>query len=550
MADKPIALELAKQQRAISVAEFFERNRHLLGFDNKRKALLTVVKEAVDNSLDACEEARILPEIRVEIVEMGNDRFRVSVEDNGPGIVKDKLGNIFGSLLYGSKFHKFKQARGQQGIGISASVLYAQLTTGRPARITSRISPKHPAYYVELHIDTNRNEPHLIKEGELNWKPEHGTRIELDIEASYQKGDQSVDSYLKQTAIVNPHATIIYTNPKAEQMVFPRATDKLPVEPKEIKPHPYGVELGIMMKMLKATESRTLQSFLTNEFSRVGGETAKEICASAGLPTTLKPGELQLPQIEALMNGIKNTKIISPPTDCISPIGAKLLEAGLRKEVSAEFYTAKTRTPEVYRGIPFIIEVAMAYGGEQPADQPVTLLRFANRVPLLYQQSACATTKSVTGTMWRTYGLQQSQGALPVGPMTIAIHLASVWPPFTSEAKEAIAHYPEIIKELKLALQECGRELGHYVNRKRRVAEQQERVNIFENYIPVVAESLAQLISDNKEKLTLALRKMLQKNREFILAHQAVTQAEGKEKREKSREEQITLKGSFEEESD
>jgi DNA topoisomerase-6 subunit B len=152
--------------------------------------------------------------------------------------------------------------------------------------------------------------------------------------------------------------------------------------------------------------------------------------------------------------------------------------------------------------------------------------------------------------MWRTYGLQQSQGALPVGPMTIAIHLASVWPPFTSEAKEAIAHYPEIIKELKLALQECGRELGHYVNRKRRVAEQQERVNIFENYIPVVAESLAQLISDNKEKLTLALRKMLQKNREFILAHQAVTQAEGKEKREKSREEQITLKGSFEEESD
>ncbi|MEK6875886.1 MAG: DNA topoisomerase VI subunit B, partial [Nanoarchaeota archaeon] len=264
----PIAIELAKKQREISIASFFEKNRHLLGFDNPRKSLLTTIKEAVDNSLDACEEAGVLPEINVEVVEMAETKFRVIVEDNGPGIVKKQIPNIFAKLLYGSKFFKLSQSRGQQGIGISASVLYAQLTTGKPARITSRIGKKHPAYYYELHIDTQNNKPEIIKEDEVEWKREHGTRIELDLEGSYQKGDQSIDQYLKQTAIVNPHVTIIYTNPKAEQIIFARASEEMPKKPVEIKPHPYGVEIGVMLSMLKLTEARTLQSFLMNEFSR------------------------------------------------------------------------------------------------------------------------------------------------------------------------------------------------------------------------------------------------------------------------------------------
>jgi DNA topoisomerase-6 subunit B len=539
--NEPIAVELAKKQKDVSVAEFFERNRHLLGFDNKRKALLTVVKEAVDNSLDACEEAKILPEVNVQIVEMGNDRFRITVEDSGPGIVKKQIPNVFARLLYGSKFHAMKQARGQQGIGISAAVLYAQLTTGRPAKIWSRISPTQPAQYYELHIDTQKNSPQIIKEEEINWKKEHGVKIELDVEATYQKGDQSVDSYLKQTAIANPHATIIYTNPKAEQLIFPRATDKLPKEPQEIKPHPYGVELGIMLKMVKNTDCRTLQSFLINEFSRVGSGTAKEICDKAGLFTNMKPAELQLPHVEKLVAAIKETKIIAPSTDCIVPIGEVLLEKGLRKEVAAEFYTAVSRSPEVYRGIPFVIEVAIAYGGEQQADGPISLLRFANRVPLLYQQGSCASTKSVIQTNWKPYGLSQSQGAMPQGPLTVAVSMVSVWPPFTSEAKEAVAHYPEIIKEMKLALQEAGRRLGTYVNKKRKVSEQQERVNIFENYIPEVADALSRLSGVGKEKITESMQKMLTKNKEYIAAHKEAHKVEAKERKEK--EEQVKLAG-------
>jgi len=506
------AEELAKKQREISVAEFFEKNRHLLGFDNKRKALLTAVKEAVDNSLDACEEADIVPEVLVELVDMGNERFRVVVEDNGPGIVKEQIPKVFAKLLYGSKFHRLKQGRGQQGIGISASVMYAQLTTGRPARILSKIAPNRPANYYELKIDTTTNKPLILGEATKEWDKPHGTRVELDIEGSYLKGPQSVDEYLKQTAIINPHVTITYVNPKAEQIIFPRATELMPKQPQEIKPHPYGVELGILLKMMGNTEYRTLQAFLTNEFSRVGPGTAKEICEKALVPPNTPPKKISRDDAEKLINAIKDTKIISPPTDCISPIGEELFEKGLRKEVNAEFYCAVSRSPAVYRGNPFQVEVAIAYGGNQQTDSSINLLRFANRVPLLYQQGACSIYKSVTQTNWKPYGLQQSNGSLPNGPVTIAVHIASVWVPFTSESKEAIAHYPEIIDEIRLALQEAGRRLQTYVHKKHKVKNQLERANLFERYIPEVADSLSRLTGESKEKIIKKLQEMIKKD--------------------------------------
>ncbi|MBI2574539.1 DNA topoisomerase VI subunit B [Candidatus Woesearchaeota archaeon] len=505
------AYELAKKQRDISIAEFFEKNRHLLGFDNKRKALLTAVKEACDNSLDACEEARILPEVTVELIEMSEDRYRVIVEDNGPGIVKNQIPKVFAKLLYGSKFHHLQQKRGQQGIGISAAVLYSQLTTGKPAKITSKISPKEPAHYYELNIDIQGNKPDIVKEDAVSWERQRGTRVEMELEATYQKGLQSVDEYLKQTAIINPHVTIIYTTPKAEQVIYSRSTDELPVEPKEIKPHPYGVEIGLLMRMLDNTPSRTLQSFLTTEFSRVGGGTAKEICQNAALLPGMKPQEISRQQTEKLMEGIEKTKIIAPPADCISPIGEKLIEKGLRSVINAEFYCATSRPPSVYRGNPFAIECGIAYGGEIPADSTATLLRFANRVPLLYQQGACSMTESTAKTSWKPYGLSQSQNSMPTGPAVILVHMASVWVPFTSEAKEAIAHYPEIIKETKLALQECGRKLSIYIHKKTKATMQLERANLFECYIPEIADSLAALSGGNKEGILAHLKKMLHK---------------------------------------
>ncbi len=510
------AHELARKQREISIAEFFEKNRHLLGFDNKRKALLTTIKEAVDNSLDACEEARILPDVNVEINQLSEFRYSVVVEDNGPGIIKSHIPKVFAKLLYGSKFFKLSQSRGQQGIGISAAVLYSQLTTGKPARITSRISANEPAHYYELHIDVKNNAPEIVKEDTASWSKEHGVRVELALEAEYLKGPQSVDEYLRQTAIINPHVTITYTSPKGEQFVYSRASEQLPPLPREIKPHPYGVEVGLLMRMLHSTEARTLQSFLMAEFSRVGPGTAKEICENAAVLPGMKPAELSREQVEKLIEGIGKTKIIAPPTDCISPIGSELLERGLKKEVEAEFYCSTSRPPAVYRGNPFVVEAAIAYGGKLAADRQVQFLRFANRVPLLYQQGACAITEAATETNWKPYGLQQSGSSVPLGPAVVVVHMASVWVPFTSEAKEAIAHYPEIMKEVKLALQECGRKLGMYVNRKARAHRQLERANLFESYIPEFADSLAYIASADKGKLVEKLKSML--NREEIQA--------------------------------
>jgi DNA topoisomerase-6 subunit B len=443
---------------------------------------------------------------------MAENRFRIIIEDNGPGIVKAQIPKIFAKLLYGSKFHRLRQSRGQQGIGISAAVMFAQLTTGRPTKIISKTAPDKPAHYMELHLNTQTNNPEIMVDEEKSWNKDHGTKIEMDIEGSYMKGSQSVDEYLRETAIINPHATIIYTNPKAEQFIYARATDQLPKEPEEIKPHPYGLELGILAKMLKNTESRTLQNFLTTDVSRVGAGTAKEICDNSLIDPKRKPQELSMQDAEKLIQAIKKTKIMAPTTDCLSPIGAELIEKSLKKEINAEFYVAVSRPIFVYRGNPFQIEVGLAYGGEQAKDSAISLMRFANRVPLLYQQGACAFTKSVVTTNWKAYGMQQSNGSLPVGPLTMLIHMSSVWVPFTSESKEALAHYPEIVKEIKLALQEAGRKLQTYVHKKNRVKNQLERANIFDRYIPEVADSLERLTGEKKELIVQKFQDMIKKD--------------------------------------
>jgi DNA topoisomerase-6 subunit B len=529
------AEELAKKQREISVSEFFTKNRHLLGFDNPSRALLTAVKEAVDNSLDACEEAGILPEIDIEIKELSEDRFLLKVGDNGPGIVKQQVPRVFGKLLYGSKFHTMKQARGQQGIGISAVCLYSQLTTGKPMKITSRIGENKPAHCMEIMIDSNKNEPIVSNEKDVDWKRPHGTMVEVELEGRYQKGDKSVDEYVTQTALANPHVKIVYLPPgqEAQKIVHDRVSKEFPKEAKAIKPHPYGVELGQLMKILQSSNGRNLIGCLKNEFSRVSDKIATEICANSGIDGKKKPGELTPQEYDALHKGILKTKIMSPPTDCISPIGESQILKALQARVKAQFYTAVTRPPAVYRGNPFQIEIGIAFDIEgYPLDETMKLARFANRVPLLYQPGACAITQSVEEVDWKNYGLNQSKEQLPVAPMLLMVHMASVWVPFTSEAKEAVAHYPEIIKEIKLAAQECGRQLSIYVNRKKRAAYEAHRRSIFEKYIEEVSTSLNEITGTNREKVKKQLLGMAKAfTKQMEQEDKANQESEGKEKK-------------------
>ncbi len=542
------AEEMATRQRDISVSEFFTKNRHLLGFDSPLKALLTAVKEAVDNSLDACEEAGILPEIAVEITQTGENRFRMAVEDNGPGIIEAQIGKVFGKLLYGSKFHKLSQTRGQQGIGISAAGMYGQLTTGKPVRILSRTSKRKDAHEYLLTIDTARNKPDIHEAKASDWDKSHGTRVEIEMEARYQKGVRSVDMYLKQTAIANPHLTLHYTDPAEEKVTYERNSKELPPETIEIKPHPHGVELGVMIAMLKETKCRALSSFLKEEFSRVGTKVVKDVIKLAGKGLTEKsyPSRIAREEASALHAAIQKTKISSPSTSCIAPIGPELIINGLKKEVEADFYHAVTRPPTVYRGNPFQIEVGIAYGKPGgtglevtdegrirkkkksaaeatedlvgSADEPVRVMRLANRVPLLYQQSACAMTKGVVQTNWRQYGLQHPRGAIPLGPMALMIHIASVWVPFTSESKEALASYPEILKEIRLALQDCGRKLGTHIRKGKQLKREFEKRSYIEKYIPHIGIALQEILDlsePQRDKTVETLEDVLHKSRKF-----------------------------------
>lgn len=541
-----VAHEMASRQRDISVSEFFLKNRHLLGFDSPSKASLTTVKEAVDNALDACEEAGILPEIHVEVSNEPDGVLRVSVEDNGPGIVEEQLARIFGKLLYGSKFHKLSQSRGQQGMGIAAAGMYAQLTTGKPLHVLSRVQGEPTATELFVSINTAKNRPEIHRKKRVSWDRERGTRVEAHIEGHYHKGGHSIGMYLKQTAIANSHVTIHFRGPHGEQWDHERSSSDLPRRPVNVKPHPRGVELGQLIQMLNNTESRTLLQFLANEFSRVGPKTARRIIRQADQNLTERsyPKRIAHLQSQALYQAIRTVPVSAPRADCIVPIGEQRLTEGLHQEFDASFYAVTTRPPAVYRGNPFQIEVGLAYGQaagahleldehghihktigqrqnaapelELRADEPAYLLRFANRTPLLYDQEGCAITKAVLQTNWRSYGLEQAKGALPHAPLVILVHMASVWVPYTSEAKEAIANYPEIVKEIRLGLQECGRRLATFLHHERRVRDEFDKRTHLEKYLPHIGVALQQILElsdDERERMIGRLDDVLHEKR-------------------------------------
>ena len=516
------AHDLAKKQKEISVAEFFERNKHILGFGNQTRALITSVKEGVDNGLDACEEANILPDIYVEIRNHEDGECKLIIEDNGPGVVKNQIPHIFGRLLYGSRFHAIRQSRGQQGIGISAVVLYGQLTTGKHAKITSKVEENRPAVVNEIAIDTNKNRAEVISRDTVHWEKPRGTRVEISIVADYKRGKRFVYDYLQSTSIVNPHAQIIYKEPDGEEQIFERTSDVLPKKSIEIKPHPYGVELGTLIKMAKQTKARQLNSFLKTEFSSMGDRTTNSAIDQANLEKNLNPKEMTREQFLALHKAFKKVKIMAPSTDCLSPIGETLIKRSLKhetKEISPEFIITASRPPSVYSGNPFQVEVGLVYGGNLPKEEPVKLMRFANRVPLLYQQGGCVTTSAISSIDWRRYGLTQTSGkGVPSGPAIFLTHVSSTLIPFTSESKEAIAHYPEIIKEIQLAVQDCGRKLGIYLRKRKRIQQEMDKRRYIETYLPYIGEALEHILSLKSrqvDKVVTRLKTVLEKSRKI-----------------------------------
>lgn len=510
----PIAVELAKKQKAISVAEFFEKNRHMLGFDSLPRCLITCIKEAVDNALDACEESSILPDIYIRVRKVDERLVSIVVEDNGPGIQKEVLPRAFGKLLYGSRFHAIRQSRGQQGIGISAAVLYAQLTSGRPARITSKIDPRLPAYMYELKIDTGTNEPRILSERVDEFFTSRGTRIELEMEAAYVRGKQSVLEYLRNTAIVNPHARITFVDPSGEKAVFERASDVLPRLSVEIKPHPRGIELGTLIKMLQSAEYERLSTFLNGEFAKVGGYTADNICREANVDPGVNPRELakDIDAAKRLVASFQKIKVMAPPKDCLSPITEDLLKKGVVQNHKVDFIATASRPVNASRGNPFLVEALIAYGGDIDPEGRIDIVRFANRVPLMYQQGACAITHAIERINWKHYNLEQAKNArLPSGPIMIIVHIASTNVPFTSESKDAVADIPEMMDEVELAVRGAARELSRFLSEQKKALAARKKIRIFECYTKEIAVALKELTGRDQAAIEAGLMDVLSK---------------------------------------
>ena len=511
------AHKMAAKQQEISITEFFEKNKQILGFDSRSKSLLMGIKEAVDNSLDACEEAGFLPDLIVKLERLPEEEvFKISVEDNGPGIVHKMMPNVFGRLLYGSRFHALRQSRGQQGIGISATVMYGNISTGKPAHIESKIEgADEVSWKMDITIDTKINRPIVTNDTAFTWEgKEHGTKIEYTTKGRYITGKQSIFEYLKNTAIVNPHARIEFHDPEGKKYLFERATEQMPPKSKEVKPHPEGMEIGDLMKYSQNTQQKTVSAFLKSDFSRITDRIAEEILTKAKVDPSLKPSDLSRDQCKAIIAAIATVKIMAPPTDCLSPIGDVLIKKGLMHILGGmrpDYYaTPVTRPPKAVNGNPFVVEAGIVYGGEIPSDEPVMILRFANRVPLLYQQGACVITKAISEVDWRRYGLEQRGGkGIPFGPAIILVHVASTKVPFTSEGKEAVASFAELQNEIEQALRLCARNLKSHLNKMERRSKASVKFEIVQKLIPAMAKKSSEMLGRPVPDLSRTISKIM-----------------------------------------
>ena len=514
------AEKIASKQKQISISEFFEKNKHFLGFDTLQRAVITAVKESVDNSLDACEETRILPEIKVEINRLGNDRLELICQDNGPGIPRDSVENVFGKFLLGSRFHAIRQTRGQQGIGITGVVMYSQLTTGSKTSVVSKVASDSSAVYVDLGLDTRKNRATKSNERRDVWfengqEVRHGLKIRTVMRAKYQRGRQSVHQYLRMTSIVNPHASIkLIVKDKEGEIIdqghWVRTTDRLPRVVEEIKPHPHGIQLGQLQRMLKEADERKLTSFLRHNFSGVSVRAAKEILQAAGLEEGRTPVRVKADEAQAMVEAFQGVKLLAPPTDCLSPIEEMLIKKGLSKAIDSRFASTVTRKPTVSLGNPFQIEVGLVFGGDLQADGPIEVLRFANRVPLMYQQGGCLLTKGLESVDWKRYGLDHPGGrGLPKGPAAVLIHLASTNVQFTSEAKEAVADNEEVFEEIRKAMLEVGRGLRNHLKKSSQRKKAQEKFDLINIILPEISKKTSELLERGEPDLAPVITKIM-----------------------------------------
>ena len=556
---KPVHKELltaaeieARKMRAVNPAQYYRQNLGQLGFGDPEHALVQTIKELMDNSLDACEAMGVLPEVSVELTATtkkyevvtnktkdGSVRifpvFKLVVEDNGCGILKSKVAKCFGSVLYGSKFFSFKQSRGQQGLGVHAAIIYAQLTSLEPAVITTKTESDPKAFRVVLKIDTEKNSPVLVSSEEVDFPRPHGTRVELMIAGDYT---QKVESFIKELSLANPHADLKFTvvaQPGQESKVlhFKRANETLPPPPKEIRPHLLSMEPGALLEMRSNdTCCATAKQFLVRHFVRISEAKAEELLKASGLAPSSPPKEID---VEALLKAAREGDLMRPPLDVLSPIGEDALRQSIRRIYpDAEFICTASREPWSYRGVPFQIEVGAAYGGQSVIEDcervkegvfKSRVIRLANKCPLIYDSKDCLLYKVVKEINWRNYKLPQDEGNLPMAPLVIIVSLVSTKVPYSVPGKFAVAYHEEIREQLRLALQSLGRMIQGYISHRQRQEHEQHRQSIFQIYAKEIARDMSVLTGQDQALIFEKLMESIKSKQRAKTAHKPKQEA-------------------------
>ena len=508
-----------------SVAEFFKKNKQMIGLYGKVRTLTMVVHEYVTNSLDACEETGILPNIDVRIDELGEEYYEVTVTDNGPGISQENVGKAFGKLLAGTKFHRMMQSRGQQGIGAAGCTMLSQMTTGKPTKVITGKEGKK-AISLELTIDPRHNEPKLsnIKEIEKQFR---GTAVQAKFKSVlYRDSDQGPLEYLRRTAIANPHAQITFRDPLGQKVTLKRTYNKIPELPSEIKPHPKGVTVDDVLTYSKTTKGRTVSGFLTNDLDRMGAKALEEVKKRVHFDMSKDPKSVTWEEAEEIIKAFKEIDFIAPTTDALRPIGEEQIKNSLQSIVQPDFLTVMTRKPTVYAGgFPFQVEIAIAYGGQAGRkvgeETHMEIMRFANRVPLLFDTGNCALTKAVQTVDWTRYAIKDAENS----PLTVFVNFISVHIPYTGAGKQAIADEEEVLEEVRLALMQTGRKAGVYIAHRRREAENQQKRLMFYKYIPEITKALSLLTSAKEGLLREKMEKLVLNKLKLEDAQDAAEQA-------------------------
>jgi DNA topoisomerase-6 subunit B len=490
-------MSLQEVFQEISAADFFYRNRDIAGFTNPSRAIYSTVRELVENSLDACEIRQIPPDIYLRVAHEsgptdGPGTYRIHIEDNGIGIPHDIIPSAFGQVLFGSKY-KLRQTRGTFGLGGKMAILYGQITTHGIATIMSSTGPTKIHQY-DLTIDIQKNKPDIVRHkthpNENHW---HGTVIEFSTEADYTRAMSKILEYLMETAIVAPYATITYVDPRGRLYRFERATTQMPKPPQETLPHPYGVDVETMKRLIELTQERRMVGFMKTHFHRVGRTIATSFLQEVGVAPKKNPKKLEAAEIVRIVNAMKSYKFLAPDASCLSPLGEELLEAGIRKELSPEFVAVYQRKPSAYAGFPFIVEVGVAYGGQIEAGTGIKLFRFANKIPLLFDEASDVSWKVVSTEIdWRHYK------ASPDMPIAVFVHICSTKVPYKTVGKEFIADRPDVEREVLNALREVARRLSLFLSRKIHLAHDKHRLDVFQKYLPKIADFSAKLSEKSK----------------------------------------------------